>query len=249
MIEIENLSVSYGKHNVIDGMNACFNKGKLTAIIGPNGCGKSTLLKAILGILPIRQGRVSIDGIASTSLNSKGIAKKLSYLPQIKPIPDMTAGDLVLQGRFPHLSFAQRYSEKDQEIALSSMKQLNIEDLYNEPVSTLSGGMRQNVFIAMALAQDTDYILMDEPTTHLDVGNSIKLMALLNELSKNGKGIIAVLHDITLALQYADNIIVMNDGKVIIADSTKSVFNSGVIDRVFDVKIHSVGNHYYYESR
>lgn len=247
MIEAQNITVAYGKHSVINKMNVKFESGKLTAIIGPNGCGKSTLLKTLIGILPTKQGQVFIDGVPLSSMNTKSVARKLSYLPQIKPIPDMTVEELVLHGRFPHLNHSRRYSKKDWEIASSAMKQMKIDEIASKPVSTLSGGMRQNAFIAMALAQDTDYILMDEPTTHLDIGNSIKLMTLLKDLAENYKGIVAVLHDIAFALEYADNIVVMQNGEVIASDTAINVYNSGIIDEVFDVKLRKIGSSFYYE--
>ena len=167
-------------------MSVAFEKGRLTSVIGVNGCGKSTLLKAVLGIQPISGGEISIDGQTLGNMSRNEIARKFAYLPQGKNTPDMTVEQMVLHGRFPHLDYPRRYTKHDREIAVSAMKQAGVAAHAHKPLYTLSGGMRQNAYIAMALAQCTDYILLDEPTTYLDIAHQLELMKTLRKLSDEG---------------------------------------------------------------
>ena len=165
MLELKNIFAGYGNKNILNGITVSFEKGKLTSIIGVNGCGKSTLLKAIPGILPLSGGEIMIDGKNLRSMSRNEIAKKIAYLAQGKNTPDMTVEQMVLHGRFPYLSYPRRYSQADRDIAGTAMEAVGISSLADKPMCELSGGMKQNAYIAMALAQDTDYILLDEPTT------------------------------------------------------------------------------------
>ena len=144
---------------------------------------------------------------------------------------------IVLHGRFPHLNYPRRYTGQDYEIAFSAMEQLKIADLAHKPLSTLSGGMRQNAYVALALAQSSDYVLMDEPTSYLDIGNSLQLMRTLRELADEGKGIVAVLHDIPLAMAFADVIAVMSAGESVAQGAPKELFESGIFGEVFGVEL------------
>ena len=176
MIELKHISVGYGKQIVLNDLSAAFEKGKLTAVIGVNGCGKSTLLKTILGMVPVSNGEIAIDGRPLAEMSRKDIARSIAYLSQGKGTPDMTVEQLVLHGRFPHLSYPRRYTTQDREIALAAMEQVGITDYARKPLYTLSGGMRQNAYIAMALTQGTDHILLDEPNTFLDISHQLELM-------------------------------------------------------------------------
>lgn len=247
MLELIHVSSGYGKKQVLNQVSAGFEKGKITGIIGPNGCGKSTLLKTALGMLPLIGGSVTVQGASIHRMPPGRIAKKIAYLAQGKAIPDMTVAQLVLHGRFPHLSYPRRYSQADREIAYGAMEQMRITHLAGEKLASLSGGMRQNVYIAMALAQDTDFILLDEPTTYLDIANRFQLMDILRELAGCGKGVAAVLHDLTLAMEYADTIVVMQDGKAVMQGTPDAVYRSGVIDRVFGIRLQRNGDTFYCE--
>ena len=165
MIECSHLSTGYGKCTVLEDLSVTFEKGKLTGIIGVNGCGKSTLLKTILGILPATSGEILLDDTPLSALSRPQISQKLAYLAQGKGIPDMTVFQMVLHGRFPHLHYPQTYSDHDRELARQALERVGIPHLAEESLTKLSGGMRQTAHIAMALAQNTDYILLDEPTT------------------------------------------------------------------------------------
>ena len=199
MLELKNISAGYGSKNVLSDITVSFEKGKLTSIIGVNGCGKSTLIKAILGILPLSGGKVIIDGCDLQSMSRNEIAKRIAYLAQGKNTPDMTVEQMVLHGRFPYLSYPRRYRKTDHEFARKAMETVGILHLADKPLYELSGGMRQNAYIAMALAQNTDYILLDEPTTYLDIAHQLDLMRILRGLADRKKGIITVMHDLPLA--------------------------------------------------
>ena len=236
MLELNRISAGYGKQTVLNDVSAFFEKGKLTSIIGVNGCGKSTLLKAILGILPLSGGEITVDGENLLAMSRNEIAKKIAYLSQGKNTPDMTVMQMVLHGRFPYLSYPRRYTGRDREIAYSAMEQAGIADFAEKPLFMLSGGMRQNAYIAMALAQDTDYILLDEPTTYLDIAHQLELMRLLKQLSENGKGIVTVMHDLPLAFDFSDTLTVMNNGGIIACGTPSELCNLPIIEDIFGVK-------------
>ena len=226
-----------GKKQILHNVSNGFEKGQITSIIGPNGCGKSTLLKTIIGALPIIQGDIFIDQKSISNMKSKYIAQRVAYMSQGRNVPDMTVGQLVLHGRFAHLNYPRVYSEKDKQIATLAMRQSGVDHLAGKMMGTLSGGMRQNAYIAMTLAQDTDYILADEPTTYLDVYNQLQLMKTLKKLANDGKGIIVVMHDIALAMQYSDKIVVMKDGKFTESGTPENIFNSGIVNDAFGVEL------------
>lgn len=251
MIELKNVSAGYGKKSVLFDVDAAFEKGQLTSIIGSNGCGKTTLLKTIIGILPLSDGQMRIDDQSTAVMGPKALAQKIAYLTQSQAVPDMTVGQMVLHGRFAHLRYPRRYGPEDRAIALSAMQRLHIAHLAETPISALSGGMRQNAFIAMALAQAADYILMDEPTAYLDIANRFRLMDILQKLSQSGKGIVAVLHDLTLAMAYSDHVLVMQDGRIVMSDTPERIYRSGIIGTVFGVRLNRIetgnGFSYYYD--
>lgn len=237
MLKLQNISSGYGKKQILHGICTDIKKGTFTSIIGPNGCGKSTLLKTAIGILPLMDGRITLEGMDLRTLSPGEIAKKAAYLPQGKSLPEMTVEQLVLHGRFPHLRYPRRYSQRDREIAHSALEQVNLRHLADHPLSALSGGMRQTAYIAMALAQDTDFILMDEPTAYLDIANRFALMDILKALAAEGKGIAAVLHDIPLAMEYSNSILVMDGGIAVASGTPEEIYASGIIDRVFGVHL------------
>ena len=245
MLELNRVSAGYGKQTVLNDVSAFFEKGKFKSIIGVNGCGKSTLLKAILGILPLSGGETTVDSENLLTMSRNEIAKKIAYLSQGKNTPDMTVMQMVLHGRFPYLSYPRRYTGRDREIAYSAMEQVGIADFAEKPLFMLSGGMRQNAYIAMALAQDTDYILLDEPTTYLDIAHQLELMRLLKQLSDNGKGIVTVIHDLPLAFDFSDTLTVMNNGGIIACKTPSELCNSPIIEDMFGVKIKQVQNDKY----
>lgn len=237
MIELSHISIGYGIKIILNDVSVAFEKGKLTSIIGANGCGKSTLLKTILRIIPSKSGNVTIDGDRLKEMSRNDIARRIAYLSQEKNTPDMTVEQLVLHGRFPHLSYPRRYTDQDRVIAVGVMEQMGIVEYAHKPLYSLSGGMKQNSYIAMALAQETDYILLDEPTTHLDIAHQLELMKILRSLADSGKGIIAVMHDLPMAFTFSDKIILINDGRIVDDERPEKIYERNVIDKVFGIAL------------
>ena len=237
MLEVKNLTVSYASQSVLRDLFVCFKKGELTSVIGVNGSGKSTLLKSILGIVSSGGGEVFADGVNTFSMKKKERAQKISYLAQSKNVPEMTVEQMVLHGRFPYLSYPRRYSEKDRTIAAWAMEKTEIAHLAQKPMTALSGGMRQRAYLAMVLAQESDYILLDEPTSFLDVNHQIKCMKLLRELAKEGKGIVCVMHDLPLAFDFSDRIALLDRGRIVRVSSPEELCKSFDLQRVFGVSL------------
>lgn len=237
MIELSHISIGYGIKIILNDVSVAFEKGKLTSIIGANGCGKSTLLKTILRIIPSKSGNVTIDGDRLKEMSRNDIARRIAYLSQEKNTPDMTVEQLVLHGRFPHLSYPRRYTDQDRVIAVGVMEQMGIVEYAHKPLYSLSGGMKQNSYIAMALAQETDYILLDEPTTYLDIAHQLELMKILRSLADSGKGIVAVMHDLPMAFTFSDKIILINDGRIIDDERPEKIYERNVIDKVFGIAL------------
>lgn len=253
MLELTDLRASYGGSEVLHGISLSAPTAKITAIVGPNGSGKSTLLKAIAGINPAIGGQISFCGQALRSLPPRELARRVAYLPQNRQVPEITAQRLVLHGRFPYLSYPRRYRQQDMEIARRAMETLEIEALGQREMHTLSGGQRQKVYLAMVLAQDTPVVLMDEPTTFLDIAHQIQLMDQARYLAQQGKTVVMVLHDLSMALQRADRLAVMAEGRILCQGSAEAVYASGCLDEAFGVKVRRVwtdaGWQYYYGER
>lgn len=237
MLELKNIRAGYGKKQILKGASLTVPKGKLVTVIGPNGSGKSTLFKSAAGIIPTQSGEVLIDGVNARNLSRSETAKKIAYLAQGKSVPDMTVFQLVLHGRFPHLSYPRRYTENDKKLALEAIEKTGLAERAESPLSSLSGGMRQNAYIAMALAQNTDYILLDEPTTYLDISHQLSLMKNLRELVREGKGVAAVLHDLPLAFAFSDIIAVLNGGEITACGEPLKICESSIISEVFGTKL------------
>ncbi len=246
MIQIKNITCGYGKKAVISNFSASFERGRLYAIIGPNGCGKSTLLKSLIGIIPLMSGEIAAGGRLLSSMKQVEIAKKTAYLAQGNSVPDMTVGQLVLKGRFPHLAYPRRYGKDDRKIARAAMERMGIAELECESMRSLSGGMRQSAYIAMALCQGSEAILLDEPATYLDISHTLSLMHQLKELAREGHAVVAVMHDIAMALEFADEIIVMNNGRSEAQGSPEEICKSGAIERIFGVKVEKLSERYIY---
>lgn len=237
MIKLEKITAGYGDHVVLQDLSATFEKNCLTSIVGVNGCGKSTLLKTILNMVPLQSGEVTIDGTSLHAMSRRAIAQKLAYLAQEKSTPDMTVEQMVLHGRFPYLSYPRRYTARDREIVLAAMEQVGIGNIAHKRMQTLSGGMRQDAYIAMALAQRTDYILMDEPTTFLDIAHQLRLMKTLRNLADNGKGIVTVMHDLPMAFAFSDRILLLHNGRVACCDTPQNICRQGILEEIFGITI------------
>ncbi|MCD8370835.1 MAG: ABC transporter ATP-binding protein [Clostridiales bacterium] len=236
MIELCHVSAGYGGRKILYDINAEFEVGKLTAVIGPNGCGKSTLLKTIAGIRKPMSGEIRFRERPRTAFSDREWAQQVAYLPQSRNIPEITAERMVLHGRFPYLSYPRRYRREDREKVRDALQKAGAEHLAGEMVGNLSGGQRQKVYIAMALAQDTGAVLMDEPTTYLDINNQMEIMELMKALADSGKCVIAVLHDLDAVLQYADHVVLMHAGSIVADGDPMEVCQSPSMETAFGVK-------------
>ena len=253
MIEIKKLSAGYGGTPILRDVNLSIHEGQVLAVTGPNGSGKSTLLKALAGLLPATGGKILIDGQPISVFSPRQLARTVAYLPQSRNVPEITALQLVLHGRFPYLSYPRRYRPRDQEIARTAMARMGIADLSERPLASLSGGQRQKVYIAMALAQDTPVVLLDEPTTFLDVAHQLQLMDQARLLADAGKAVVLVLHDLILALEHADQLAVLHQGQLAAHGTPEAVLQSNRLADVFGVGIGQLhgddGWHYYYKQQ
>ena len=250
MIELKNLCTGYPGHEVLHGISLAFRPGEVLVLIGPNGCGKSTLLKAATGLLPRSGGQIMLDGMPLESYKPKQIAQRVAYLPQSRTVPDITARRMVLHGRFPYLSYPRRYRQEDYAAVDRALVWADASDLADIPVPQLSGGQRQKVYLAMAMAQDTQTILMDEPTTYLDVRHQLEVMDVSHRLASEGKAVVLVLHDLCIALQCADEVAVLSQGRVVQVGTPEQIYSGGALERVMGVILRRVetenGWRYYY---
>lgn len=251
MIEVKNAAAGYGKGEVLQGADLAVPRGRITTVIGSNGSGKSTLLRAILGFIPLSGGDIRVDGISVGELSRTELARRIAYLPQGKNIPDISAERMVLHGRFPYLEYPRRYREKDLDIAREAMERMGIWELAGRQMSELSGGMRQKVYLAMALAQQAPVIIMDEPTTYLDIGQQVRFEKMIRQLSEEGKTVLLVLHDILLALKLSDRIGALMNGRIIREGAPEEILRSHVLEEMYGVAVKTVstetGIQYYYE--
>lgn len=237
MVEIQGLTAGYGDVPVLHDLNLTIPEGKLTAILGPNGCGKSTLLRGLLALIPNVTGSVTLDGVPLLTLPPAELARHIAYLPQERPVPNMTVGQLVLHGRFPYLQYPRRYRAADRAAARKAMERIGLSDLAQVPLAQLSGGIRQKCRIAMALCQDAPVLLLDEPLSFLDISHQLELMALCRELARQGKTMVLVLHQLSLALQWADEIILMEAGRIRQTGTPRELVRSEALAQVFGVDV------------
>jgi iron complex transport system ATP-binding protein len=232
------VSLRYEARVVAENLTVEIPAHSLTAIIGPNACGKSTLLRALSRLLKPAAGSVLLDGADIATYGTKEVARKLGLLPQSSIAPDgITVADLVARGRYPHQGFFRQWSTADEEVVERAMVQTGVLDLAGRYVDELSGGQRQRVWLAMALAQETPLLLLDEPTTYLDVAHQIEVLNLCAELhDQGGRTIVVVLHELNLAARYATHLIVMAAGAVQAAGHPAEVVTPELIERTFDLR-------------
>lgn len=233
----EQIKSGYDGTLIIDGVELRIPDRQITVLIGPNGCGKSTLLKTMARIITPTDGHVLLDGKDIHKSKTREIATKLGLLPQGPVTPDgLTVRELVCQGRFPHQTLMRQWTRKDEDAVLEAMSLADVADYATRPVDSLSGGQRQRCWIAMVLAQQTDLILLDEPTTFLDLKVQIDLMDLLGDLAhEQGRTLVLVLHELNLAAAYADHLVMMRDGKIVSSGSPEMTFTTERLDEVFDL--------------
>jgi ABC-type cobalamin/Fe3+-siderophores transport system ATPase subunit len=242
MVKFKNITAGYNKVEIIKNINITFEEGSITSIIGKNGCGKTTLLKTASNLLKPFKGEITIRGKDISYIPQKELAKMVSFLPQFRNVPNITVYNLVMHGRYPYLGFSRTPHKKDKEIVMNAIENLGLKNYINKNVHELSGGQRQKVYIAMILAQDTDIIFLDEPTTHLDINHQLEILEVIKNLKKMGKTVVMVLHDLNSALSSSGRVCLMEKGEIVIYDTPQVVFESGEIDRVFKISSTQVFN-------
>ncbi|MGO1183141.1 MAG: ABC transporter ATP-binding protein [Micrococcaceae bacterium] len=234
-LRAEQLRLGYGERTVIDELDLQIPSGQVTAIVGANGCGKSTLLRSLSRLLSPQSGQVLLDGKQVHRYGAKELARTLGLLPQSPVTPEgITVADLVGRGRHPHQGVFARWSETDERAVAAALDATHTQELVDRSVDELSGGQRQRVWIAMVLAQQTDVLLLDEPTTFLDVAHQVEVLDLLTELNQNvGTTIVMVLHDLNMAARYADHLVAIADGTVHSAGTPHEVLTAQSVRSVF----------------
>ncbi|ELY4722769.1 iron-enterobactin ABC transporter ATP-binding protein [Cronobacter sp. 153480017-3] len=234
----EALTLGYGDFRVADGLNVAIPDGKFTAIIGPNGCGKSTLLRTLSRLMKPLGGQVRLDGEAIQHFATKEVARRIGLLAQNASAPgDITVAELVARGRYPHQPLFTRWRDEDERAVQKAMAATGVTALADQSVDTLSGGQRQRAWIAMVLAQETSILLLDEPTTWLDISHQIDLLELLCTLNRDqGYTLAAVLHDLNQACRYANHLIALRDGKIIAEGAPSKIVDAALIEAIYGLR-------------
>ncbi|EOW6702220.1 iron-enterobactin ABC transporter ATP-binding protein [Cronobacter malonaticus] len=234
----EALTLGYGDFRVADGLNVAIPDGKFTAIIGPNGCGKSTLLRTLSRLMKPLGGQVRLDGEAIQHFATKEVARRIGLLAQNASAPgDITVAELVARGRYPHQPLFTRWRDEDERAVQKAMAATGVTALADQSVDTLSGGQRQRAWIAMVLAQETSILLLDEPTTWLDISHQIELLELLCTLNREqGYTLAAVLHDLNQACRYANHLIALRDGKIIAEGAPSEIVDAALIEAIYGLR-------------
>ncbi|WEH37434.1 ABC transporter ATP-binding protein [Streptomyces sp. AM 4-1-1] len=235
-MEVRDASIGYNRRPVSEHLDVRIPDRSFTVVIGPNACGKSTLLRAVSRLLKPTAGQVVLDGRSLASFGSKEVARLLGLLPQTSQAPDgITVAELVARGRHPHQKLLRQWTEQDERATLDAMAATSVTELSGRYVDELSGGQRQRVWVAMVLAQQTPLLLLDEPTTFLDIAHQIDLLELFTDLHRAGHTLVAVLHDLNHAARYATHLIAMRDGRVVAEGTPDEVVTAGLVREVFDL--------------
>lgn len=234
----EDLAMSYGKKVIAENLTVAIPDGHFTAIIGPNGCGKSTLLRTLSRLMSPQQGHVYLDGEQIQRFASKEVARRIGLLAQNATTPgDITVQELVARGRYPHQPLFSRWRKEDEEAVSRAMQATGVTALAGQSVDTLSGGQRQRAWIAMVLAQETAIMLLDEPTTWLDISHQIDLLELLSELNREkGYTLAAVLHDLNQACRYATHLIALREGEIVAEGAPKDIVTAELIESIYGMR-------------
>ncbi|NEE23094.1 ABC transporter ATP-binding protein [Streptomyces sp. SID7499] len=237
-LSAENVTLAYDQRVIAEQLSVEIPDQSFTVIVGPNACGKSTLLRALSRMLKPNEGRVLLDGNVIQSMPAKKVARTLGLLPQSSVAPDgITVADLVGRGRYPHQGILRQWSTEDERVVQESMRQTGVAELGDRYVDELSGGQRQRVWIAMALAQQTPLLLLDEPTTYLDIQHQIDVLDLCAELhDEQGRTLVAVLHDLNHAARYATHLVALREGRVIAEGAPKDIVTAGLVEEVFGLR-------------
>lgn len=240
MIVMKNVHAGYGRAEVLKGVSLRFDRGTITAVIGPNGCGKSTLLKTAAGLVRPSSGEVALDGRNLDGIPRREAARLVSFLPQFRAPASLTVRELVMHGRFPYLGFPRHLSGRDENAVRAAMQTAGVSELQDRSLKELSGGERQKAYLAMAVAQDTETILWDEPATYLDINRQFEVLSIMRSLRGRGRAVAVVLHDLSQAFSVADRICLMECGKIAALGPPDAVYESRAAERVFSIISHRV---------
>ena len=242
VLEAQDLTLAYDKTDVVRGLELSVETGKVTALIGPNGCGKSTLLRGLARLMKPKAGYVTLDGREIQRVPTKQIAKRLGLLPQGPNAPEgLTVRELVAQGRYPHQGFFQQWSQEDERALQDALETTTMTEFADRPLDALSGGQRQRAWIAMTLAQETDTLLLDEPTTFLDIAHQVEVMDLLTELNKDkDRTVVVVLHDLNQAARYAHTLVMMKAGQIYAQGGPEEVMTAENLQEAFGLEAYVI---------
>jgi iron complex transport system ATP-binding protein len=235
---VDAVRVLYGDRVALDAVSTVLPAGKITAVIGPNGCGKSTLLRSLAGLVRPDSGSISLGGTDISQIRTKEYARRVAVLPQSPVAPEgLTVADLVSRGRDPYRRWYDQWSRADESLVHETLRATGLEDLADRPLDSLSGGQRQRAWIAMAVAQRTGVLLLDEPTSFLDVAHQIEVLALVDELHTTmGVTVVMVLHELSLAAKHADHLVAMKDGRIVVSGTPADVVSESVLAEVFGIE-------------
>ncbi|WP_110970262.1 ABC transporter ATP-binding protein [Pseudomonas huaxiensis] len=233
-LQADALTLRYEQRTISTDLSLRIPDGSFTVIVGPNACGKSTLLRALSRLLVPAAGQVLLDQRPIGEFPAREVARCLGLLPQSATAPDgITVADLVARGRYPHQSFLRQWSKADEQVVKEAMAATGVSELAERALNELSGGQRQRVWIAMVLAQQTPILLLDEPTTYLDIAHQVELLDLLADLNRQGRTVVAVLHDLNQACRYASHLVAMKDGAIVASGAPADIFTEELVERVF----------------
>jgi len=236
-LHVDSATIGYGRRIISEKLSVSVPDRSITMIVGPNACGKSTLLRSLSRLLKPSAGEVILDGRAISSYKSKAVAQRIGLLPQTSIAPDgITVADLVARGRYPYQKLVRQWTETDERAVLGAMEATSTTELSGRLVDELSGGQRQRVWIAMVLAQRTDILLLDEPTTFLDITHQIELLELFTDLNHAGHTLVAVLHDLNHAARYGTHLIAMKDGDVVAEGPPSEIVTADLVEEVFGLR-------------
>ncbi|WP_433677166.1 ABC transporter ATP-binding protein [Microbacterium gorillae] len=236
-LAVEHARIGYDRRVIAEDLSVTIPDRSFTVIVGPNACGKSTLLRALSRLLRPLDGRILLDGREIASYRAKDVARRLGLLPQTSLAPDgITVADLVSRGRYPHQGLLRQWTDVDEAAVLTAMAATGVTNLSTRLVDELSGGQRQRVWVAMVLAQETPLLLLDEPTTFLDIAHQIELMELFTDLHRGGSTLVAVLHDLNHAARYATHLIAMKDGSIVAQGDPSDIVTAELVEEVFGLR-------------